>query len=133
MFLNWLLAWLPFMTPSCSTVCFPLGKAQEVHDLLVNVGVYHQTLCYKCAQDGRKLFNVTYKAHYVQHIALDILRTGFNPRFAWTYRDEDFMGRVAQVAKMCTKARGPLRLGEVFILRYRNVLYLRWSRRKSTL
>eukprot|EP00974_Lingulodinium_polyedra_P009032 863696-Lingulodinium_polyedra.AAC.1 len=60
---------------------------------------------------GRQLFYFTEKAHYAQHIALDCLVFKFNPRFGWAYPDEDYMGRMAQVAKACLRGRGPLRLG----------------------
>ena len=71
--------------------------AQEMHDYLLEAGVHHQYLCHVNKEQGRKLFHMTEKSHYVQHIALDILSTRFNPRFAWVYADEDYMGRIAQL------------------------------------
>eukprot|EP00974_Lingulodinium_polyedra_P090542 8781222-Lingulodinium_polyedra.AAC.1 len=67
---------------------------------------------------GRMLYHMTEKAHYTQHLGLDVL-TGFNPRAVWTYGDEDYMGRIAQVVRPCLKGRGPLRVGMAVMTRYR--------------
>ena len=78
----------------------------------------------------RKLFHLTEKAHFCQHIALQCLSTSFNPRFGWTYQDEDYMGKVAQVAKACMRARGPARVAEPFVFRWRNRMQLMWARKE---
>eukprot|EP00974_Lingulodinium_polyedra_P021833 2108539-Lingulodinium_polyedra.AAC.1 len=52
-----------------------------------------------------------------------------NPRCAWTYGDEDYMGRVAQVCRPCLRGRGPLRLGTALLFRWRQAMFLRWQRR----
>ena len=46
-----------------------------------------------------------------------------------TYADEDYMGRLAQVAKACLRARGMVRVGEAFIFRWRNRMNLLWRAR----
>ena len=76
---------------------------QEAHDGLLHAGVHHQALCHLNMASGRKLWYMTEKTHYAQHIALDLMRTGFNPRFGWTYVDEDYVGRIAQVARACLR------------------------------
>ena len=108
----------------------PPEAAQEAHDALLAVGCYHQALCNFFLGRRRKLYHMTEKAHYCQHIALDVLSSRYNPRFGWTYQDEDYMGKVASVAKSCTRARGPLRLGEAFVFRWRNRMHLLWSRKR---
>ena len=107
---------------------FPADIARETSDALVAVGCYHQALCNSFKDRGRPLFYMTEKAHYAQHIAADILTTRFNPAYGWTYRDEDYMGRVAATCKACAKARGPLGLANAFIFRFRNHMHLRWRR-----
>ena len=87
------------------------GEARDASEGLLEAGVHHQALCHLHETAGRQLFYMTEKAHYAQHIGLDLLESGFNPRFGWTYGDEDFMGRIAQVAKPCLRGRGPLRVG----------------------
>ena len=102
--------------------------AQEMHDYLLEAGVHHQYLCHVNKEQGRKLFHMAEKSHYVQHIALDILSTRFNPRFAWVYADEDYMGRIAQLCKSCTRARGPMRVAKPFMFRWRRRMMLLWNR-----
>ena len=103
--------------------------SKEAHDSLLAVGAHHQFLCHRSAQQKRKLFGLTEKAHYLQHVALDCLTWRSNPKLGWTYADEDFMGRIAQVASQCTRARGPIRLRDALFARYRRCLFVRWSRR----
>ena len=102
--------------------------AKEAHDCLQAVGAHHQRLCHISMQQRRKLFMMTEKAHYLQHMALDLLIMRSTPRINWVYADEDLMGRVSQVASKCTRARGPLRVTEAFFTRYRQCLFLRWRR-----
>ena len=82
------------------------GAALEAEQGLLRAGVHLQTLCHQSMTSGRQLFHMTEKSHYAQHIGLDLLRTGSNPRFGWTYGDEDFMGRISQVCRPCLKGRG---------------------------
>ena len=109
--------------------------AQEMHDALLAVGVFHAALNHAFnssalpQQQRRQLFHLTEKAHYIQHIALDVLSLRSNPRFGWTYGDEDYMGKIAQIGRASTRARGPLRLGAALIFRWRNRMFLRWRRR----
>ena len=94
-------------------------QAQQVHGYIMLAGVHHQRLAYDAMQAKRKLWYVTEKAHYFQHVGITILATRWNPRFSWRYLDEDYMGRCSQVAKNCMRARGPLKMGDAFVLRWR--------------
>ena len=120
------------MTPSFASVngSRPAEQAKETHDYLATVGTYHQALCHDFKESGRKLFHMTEKAHYAQHIALDCISGRYNPRYAWTYADEDYMGKIAQISQSSSRARGPLRLAQALVFRWRNRVYLRWERRK---
>ena len=113
-------------------IWLPPDAACEAADALLQAGAHLQTMCSFWRRYPRQLFYITEKAHYAQHIALDLVLTGFNPRFGWTYGDEDFMGRIAQVARACLKGRGPLRVGHALVYRWRRVKYLRWRRRLLT-
>ena len=108
----------------------PEDAAQEAHDALLCVGCFHQALSNKFMTRSRKIFYFTEKAHYAQHIALDCLYLRSNPRFGWTYRDEDYMGKVKQLAEASSRARGPLKLGRAFTFRWRNRMRLLWKRRR---
>ena len=75
------------------------AQADEARSGLERAGVHHQALCHRSMSSGRQLFYMTEKAHYVQYIGLDLLRSTFNPMFGWTYGAEDYMGRISQVAR----------------------------------
>ena len=105
------------------------AAAQEGHDALLHAGVHHAALCAALMNSGRTFFYMTVKAHFAQHIGLDMLSSRLNPRSLWTYGDEDYMGRIAQVCRPCLRGRGPLRLGGALMFRWRHAMFLRWSRR----
>ena len=102
--------------------------AQLCHDSLQGAGARHQALADHFLGKS-SLFLMTMKSHYAQHLASDILATRLNPRIGWTYIDEDFVGRVAQIASQCTRARGPTKVGPALFFRHRRLLWTRWSRR----
>ena len=104
------------------------GSANEAADCLEKAGLHFHALSSKFVRQGRRLFLSTEKAHYCMHIADDLRSSGFNPRFSWTYGDEDFMGRISQIAKATLRGRGPHRLGAVLFERWRTRMYVAWKR-----
>ena len=104
--------------------------AQRVYDDLHAVAVLHQELTEFMLSANRRIFHFTEKAHYVEHVALDVLVTRFNPRFAWCYLDEDFMGRMASLIKATLRGRGPLGCGPTVMHRWRAMTWLRLTRRQ---
>ena len=107
----------------------PETAGQELRGYLRSVGLHHQALTHHFMTKGRQLFFLTEKAHYLQHVGEDCYDFRMNPRYGWTYSDEDWMGRIAGIAKACTRARGPLRLAEPVFERWRNRMYIAWTRR----
>ena len=89
-------------------IWLPAGATTEAASALATAGIHHQTLCHLFLQSSRQLWYVTEKGHMAQHLADDIRQTRFNPRFAWTYGDEDFVGRLKALGKACLVANGPL-------------------------
>ena len=59
----------------------PHDAAKEVHDALLAAGCCHTSLCDLFMHKQRKLFHVTEKAHFAQHIALSTLASRYNPWF----------------------------------------------------
>ena len=108
---------------------FPECAAEDAKDSLQCAGVHHMALCNLMSLRGRTLFYMTEKAHDAQHIALECVTTRLNPRFGWNSSDEDYMGRMKQIIGSRTRAGGSLRLGVVLFFRWRNRLWIRWSRR----
>ena len=66
----------------------PPEAAGEAHDASLATGIYHQSLCSFFMHRKRKLFHLTEKAHFCQHIAINLLSSSYNPRFGWTYHDK---------------------------------------------
>ena len=53
---------------------------------------------------------MTEKSHYCQHIALDVLWSRYNPKWGWTYQDEDYSGEglfCCTIVHPCPRAASP--------------------------
>ena len=64
----------------------PPEAAEEAHDALFATGIYHQSVCSFFMHRKRKLFHLTEKAHFCQHIEINLLSSSYNPRSGWTYQ-----------------------------------------------
>eukprot|EP00969_Alexandrium_andersonii_P185258 8184596-Alexandrium_andersonii.AAC.1 len=73
----------------------------------LNRFLVHYQLCARQAFDaGEQFFYLTEKRfHYPAHLAL--LCKFLNPRKAWTYADEDFVGRIGNLCAHTIKGLGP--------------------------
>ena len=77
----------------------------------------------------RRLFYITEKRnHYPWHIAQAC--EYYNPKQGWTYQDEDFMGKMSQLAASVVRGLGPCRLGPALMWKYRNRVHIRYNRRR---
>ena len=54
---------------------------------------------------GVRLFHITIKSHYLQHIALSA--AWLNPRLSWRYMGEDFVGIVRNLIQTCQSGTPP--------------------------
>ena len=89
----------------------------------------HYSFCARFASDrGIFRWNIKPKHHYFYHLA--IAAKYVHPRMGWTYGDEDFVGRIAKIAKSCVFGNGPYRFAQHMMLKYVRVLHIRFSRRR---
>lgn len=68
------------------------------------------------------LFQLTSKGHYVMHSCL--LARFLNPRLAWCYSGEDFMGKVRHLALSCSKGCQPWQVSNKMLQKYIVALHL---------
>ena len=78
----------------------------------------------------QKIWNIAPKLHYMVHLGQR--RQFLHPRCGWTYSDEDFVGRIARLARASTGGVAIDRLQRTIAAKYSNALYLRWSARLPT-
>jgi hypothetical protein len=71
-------------------------------------------------------WNIVPKFHYMWHIA-DMAKF-MNPRWAWTYMDEDFVGKMAVVGEACSNGTHAVAISRTMLQKYRAGMYLRMSR-----
>ena len=98
----------------------------KVHDMQAHLTWLRQ---WAIANEQQR-WNIVYKLHYLGHMAEQA--QWLSPRAGSTYIDEDFMGRMKNVAKKCTGGSALYRLGNIILAKYRRGMFLRWSLRHST-
>ena len=76
----------------------PNDAAKEAHHYLKEVAAYHYALCGLLKSvHGRDLFRVH---DYFEHIAIDMLKFNWNPRFGRRYKDSGFMMQLNEVRRL---------------------------------
>jgi len=76
-----------------------------------------------------KLFKVTFKSHLLWHMARQCKYC--NPRHAWAYRDESFVGSVAKVVKSVACGGGAWACSDAFAKKWRRLMWFRLRRRQG--
>ena len=104
----------------------PMFLSVDRSDTLAKLGRNFCGLYSKLAEDrmmnGELVWNVTVKAHYFLHMCKQA--ADLNPRFAWVYQDEDFVGRISRIASSVAGG-GPTRLGKGLVIKYLRLMYIR--------
>jgi len=74
----------------------------------------------------KKLFHVVPKFHMAWHMAQ---RFRFlNPRYAWTFKCEDYVGKISKLAHGCTYGTARMSVSQSICSKYRWCMHLRLSR-----
>ena len=107
----------------------PEDVAEECFEYVHGCCVHYAYLAQHASSQGQKLFLIIPKFHLWLHLAWNCRY--YNARFGWTFMDEDFMGKVAQIAKASVFGLGPLRLGATLVRRYLITIALRFHRRRK--
>ena len=71
-----------------------------------------------------RLFNITQKAHFLQHIS--VLARFINPRLLWCFMGEDMQKRMSGLAKTCVNGLKPGQTSHKMLSRYRIALHLQF-------
>lgn len=102
----------------------------ESNEVLASVHeccLHYVALARMATARGRNLWLVTPKFHYWFHLA--VFARFANPRTSWTYADEDYVGRLAKVAKSMVFGIGALRVAGGVVRKFRTALGVRFRRR----
>jgi len=95
----------------------PREYADEFEAVGLDFLVVYGALAKYYTDRGRKLFNLTIKAHYLAHA---ILNARFiSPRMAWTYMGEDFMRVSRRLLAVCCAGNKPEQATVKFAMHYR--------------
>ena len=71
------------------------------------MGTY-SALAQEAIEQGAQRWKMTPKFHLWQHLAEWVPRAWGNPRFFWTYADEDMIGSMIEIGQSCHPATLPL-------------------------
>lgn len=113
----------------CSTpgLFFTPEEAATVKQCTAHLQLHYSWLARDAIEKGLKLWNIVPKLHYLWHIGQQA--AFLHPRAGWTYPDEDFVGRIAKLARASTGGIAIDRLGNTIVAKYRRGLYFRWAGR----
>jgi hypothetical protein len=77
------------------------------------------------ADNGFKHYNVTIKSHMLWHMGRDAKY--YNPRFGWTYNDEDFVGKIASLCRSVTRSVANQSRGQKLLEKWLLAMHCSWS------
>ena len=77
---------------------FSAAATEEATALSQTFGALYSRLSNEAYALGNRLWKYQPKFHLFQHLAEYLLAFQGNPRFSWTYQDEDLVGEVIEVS-----------------------------------
>ena len=81
---------------------------------------------WEARQRKRLLYNITYKFHYLWHLAQEA--TFINPRIGGCcYANEDMMGKLAGLARGCTTGTNSLKVAQSILDKYIRAIAVQWA------
>ena len=89
--------------PDDGFLALPQKAADEFVQKAFSLVQLNVQLCEFYASEGKKLFTVTSKCHFLLHIALQANAT--HPRFTWCFSGEDYMKRMQRLVRACCTGR----------------------------
>ena len=108
----------------CETAGFVLNDVQArlAQDYMGGFLVHYQWLNHDSAARSLCCFHFVPKFHYAKHLAEEAKY--LNPRYTWTYRAEDFIGKMSLMASSCIKGTRSTRIAKKSLVKYRFYLHL---------
>ena len=110
---------------------FPDSVADEMVSAAKGYAQLNTALAYHYNSEGRRLFDVTIKMHFLIHAAQN--SRYLNPRLGWCYSGEDFMNKARQLARSCMKGTPLWKYGSKFASKYILGMTLRMRERSQWL
>ncbi|CAL1164253.1 unnamed protein product [Cladocopium goreaui] len=106
---------------------FPCPKEFQAMQDLDQRFCRHYTELNKWAQkNDHKLYHIVYKHHCQHHLVKEA--QFLNPRYTWNFRSEDFVGRVATLARSLAMGVKSTRLSGKLMIKYRILLHMQLTR-----
>eukprot|EP00438_Fugacium_kawagutii_P008066 Skav236194 [mRNA] locus=scaffold1795:12591:13328:+ [translate_table: standard] len=109
------------------SISFPAGESDKFEHLVTTMLLLLTRIAGHFI--GEKLFNITQKAHFLQHSAM--LARYINPRLVWCFQGEDQQKRMSCLAKTCVKGQRPGMTIAKMLARYRLALRLRFEQHQD--
>ena len=108
----------------------PMFPAEaEAHDAQMAMAAvleHADWLKQKAVVDGSELWHIVYKHHFAEHLAEAC--KWMNPRFGWTFRGEDYVGKVSLLPHSCCFGVRPMDLSGKILEKWRIMLHVKMSR-----
>ena len=98
------------------------GESDEALEQMTGFLVHYQWLNCQAVQANSLDFHFVPKHHYCKHLAEEAKY--LNPRLSWTYRAEDFIGKMSDMAYSCIKGTRSCKIAAKCLVKYRHLLHL---------
>ena len=113
---------------ACEAASFVLTDAQAnvALDTMTGFLIHYQWLNNWATECGFLCFGMLPKCHYAKHLAEEAKY--LHPRLSWTYRAEDFIGKISFMAGSCVHGTRGTKLAKKVLLKYRLYFHfaLKW-------
>ena len=106
---------------------FPSEKQAESANNAMNDYLAHcKALKREMEHQERKLYHIVPKHHMAQHLGDNFLY--MNPKYHWTFKAEDFVGKISKLAHSCSFGVGKHKLSAKLMQKYRIMVHLALTR-----
>lgn len=99
-----------------------LKEFRKVQDLDQRFCSHYAFLHQWAKSEDRKLYHLVYKFHCLHHLVRD--SQYLNPRYAWNFRAEDFVGKMSRLAHSLMMGVKATKLSGKLLIKYRILLHM---------
>ena len=103
------------------------SQAEKAITIMQDVLTHADWLKQTSLRNGSDRFHIAYKHHFFQHLAEQF--KFMNPRFAWCFKAEDYVGKIAILVHSCSFGTRSIDLPGKALAKWRNMLHFKLSQK----
>ena len=103
------------------------AQAEKAITIMQDVLTHADWLKQFSLRNGSDRFHIVFKHHFFQHLAEQF--KFMNPRFAWCFKAEDYVGKIAILVHSCSFGTRSIDLPGKALAKWRNMLHFKLSQK----